>query len=57
MAVRKKKQRKSREAFVHYIVAIEGWDWSYSLSLNQEKMWSSLMESTGNVLWPSGLRQ
>jgi hypothetical protein len=34
---RKKRGRKPREEFVDYIVAIEGWDWSYSLSLNSDR--------------------
>jgi hypothetical protein len=34
---RKRRRRAPREVFLEYIVAIDGWDWSYSLSLNQEK--------------------
>lgn len=36
-ARKKKRRRKPREEFVDYIVAIEGWDWSYSLSLNTDR--------------------
>lgn len=31
------KRRQPREELVDYIVAIEGWDWGYSLSLNMER--------------------
>ena len=34
---REKRRRKPREEFVDYIVAIEGWEWSYSLSLNTDR--------------------
>ncbi|MCW2082408.1 UNVERIFIED_ORG: hypothetical protein M2193_004583 [Bradyrhizobium japonicum] len=30
----KKRRRKPREEIVDYVVAIEGWDWGYSFSLN-----------------------
>jgi hypothetical protein len=36
-ASRKKRRRKPPEEFVDYIVRIESWDWSYSLSLNTER--------------------
>lgn len=37
-AARKKKRRRApRPEFVEYIVAIDGWDWCYSLSLNTDK--------------------
>jgi hypothetical protein len=32
-----KRRRKPPEEFVDYIVAIEDWDWGYSLSLNTER--------------------
>lgn len=33
---KKKGGRKPREPDVYYVVAIDGWDWSYLLSLNTE---------------------
>ncbi|MGY3510622.1 hypothetical protein [Bradyrhizobium lupini] len=33
----KKRRRKPREKIVDYVVAIEGWDWGYSFSLNSER--------------------
>ncbi|MDE5454139.1 hypothetical protein GWE18_15020 [Bradyrhizobium sp. CSA112] len=33
----KRRGRQPREELVDYIVAIEGWDWRYSLSLNMER--------------------
>jgi hypothetical protein len=34
---RAKRRRRPREEIVYYIVAIEDWDWGYSLSLNLER--------------------
>lgn len=36
-APRKAKRRRPREEIVDYIVEIDDWDWSYSLSLNSER--------------------
>ena len=51
-----------REEIVEYIVAIDGWDWSYSLSLNQEKHPVDPYHEfrhlliTGRLLRPIGLK-
>jgi hypothetical protein len=33
-ARQKNRRRAPREEYVDYVVAIEGWNWSYSLSLD-----------------------
>jgi hypothetical protein len=62
-AVKGKRRRHAlREEFLQYIVAIDGWDWSYSLSLNEEKHpvdpyheYRHLL-ITGRLLRPTGLK-
>ncbi|MCA6098156.1 hypothetical protein [Bradyrhizobium australafricanum] len=34
---RKKRKRRPHEEDVYFVVAIEDWDWGYSLSLNTDK--------------------
>ncbi|MDX3968284.1 MAG: hypothetical protein QHD01_17020 [Bradyrhizobium sp.] len=36
-SAKKKRRRRPREEIVDYLVAIEGWDWGYSFSLNSER--------------------
>jgi hypothetical protein len=62
-AVNKKRRRRvQREEFLQYIVAIDGWDWSYSLSLNQETHPVDPYHEfrhlliTGKLLRPTGLK-
>lgn len=61
-AGRKKRGRKPREQFVDYIVAIEGWDWSYSLSLNIDRRAVDPyhefrhLQIRGRLLHPTGLK-
>ena len=58
----KKHGRRPREPDVYYVVAIEGWDWSYSLSLNEERQPIDPyhefrhLEIRGRLLHPKGLR-
>jgi hypothetical protein len=58
----KKRWRKPREEFVDYIMTIEGWDWSYSLSLNQERHPIDPyhefrhLQIRGRLLHPTGLK-
>jgi hypothetical protein len=59
---RKKRGRRPREEFVDYIVAIEGWDWSYSLSLNGDRRAVDPyhefrhLQIRGRLLHPTGLK-
>jgi hypothetical protein len=59
---RKKRRRKPREEFVDYIVAIEDWNWSYSLSLNTERHAIDPyhefrhVQIRGRLLHPKGLK-
>lgn len=62
-AVKKKKRRRApREEFVDYVVAIEGWDWGYSLSLDTSKDPDDPyhefrhLQITGKLLRPTGLK-
>ena len=36
-ALKKERRGAPREEFVAYVVAIDGWDWSYTLLLNDDK--------------------
>ncbi|MCC8950418.1 hypothetical protein H8A97_36445 [Bradyrhizobium sp. Arg62] len=59
---RKKRRRSPRESDVYYVVAIDGWDWSYSLSLNTDRKAVDPyhefrhLEVRGRLLHPKGLR-
>ncbi|MDA9420972.1 hypothetical protein [Bradyrhizobium sp. CCBAU 53380] len=59
---RKKRRRSQREPEVYYVVAIEGWDWSYSLSLNTDRKAVDPyhefrhLQVRGRLLHPKGLR-
>jgi hypothetical protein len=59
---RKRRRRAPRREFIDYIVAIDGWDWSYSLSLNEEKQPVDPYHEfrhltiTGKLLRPTGLK-
>jgi hypothetical protein len=62
-AVKKKKRRRAPpEEFVDYVVAIEDWDWSYSLSLDSSKDPDDRchefrhLQITGKLLRPAGLK-
>jgi hypothetical protein len=62
-AARKKKRRSApREGFVDYVVAIERWDWGYSLSLNTERNPGDPYHEfrhlliAGKLLRPTGLK-
>jgi hypothetical protein len=62
-AVKKKKRRRAPpEAFVQYIVVINGWDWSYALLLNDDKQPVDPyhefrhLQITGKLLRPAGLK-
>ncbi len=62
-AARKKRRRRApRSAYVDYVAAIEGWEWSYSLSLNEEKYAADPYHEfrhlviTGRLLRPAGLK-
>src|ERR1700692_1855308 len=35
--VKRERRRAPREEILEYIVAVDGWAWSYSLSLNEER--------------------
>ncbi len=58
---RKKRGRKPLEEFVDYIVEIESWDWSYSLSLNSDRRAVDPyhefrhLQIRGRLLHPTGL--
>ena len=58
----KRRRRAPREEFLEYVVAIDGWDWSYSLSLNQQKHPVDPYHEfrhlliTGKLLRPTGLK-
>ena len=61
-AARKKKRRHApREEIVHYVVEIDGWDWSYTLLLNDDKRPTDPyhefrhLQITGRLLRPIGL--
>lgn len=62
VASRKKRRRKSAEEFVDYIVAIEDWDWSYSLSLDASRHAADPyhefrhLKIRGRLLHPKGLK-
>jgi hypothetical protein len=59
---RKKGGRRPREPDVYYVVAIDGWDWSYSLSLNMDRQPADPyhefrhLQVRGRLLHPKGLR-
>lgn len=58
---RKKRRRSQREPDVYYVVAIDGWDWSYSLSLNTDRKavdpyHDRHLQVRGRLLHPKGLR-
>ncbi|MDA9445634.1 MULTISPECIES: hypothetical protein [unclassified Bradyrhizobium] len=59
---RKKRRRSQREPDVYYVVAIDGWDWSYSLSLNTDRRAVDPyqefrhLQVRGRLLNPKGLR-
>lgn len=61
-AARMKRGRKPREEFIDYIIAIEGWDWSYSLSLNTDRRAVDPyhefrhLQIRGRLLHPTGLK-
>jgi hypothetical protein len=61
-AVKKKRRQEPREEIVQYIVAIEGWDWGYSLFLNDERRPTDPyhefrhLRITGRLLRPAGLK-
>jgi hypothetical protein len=58
----RKRRRKPREEFVDYIVAINGWGWSFSLSLNTERRAVDPyhefrhLQIRGRLLHPIGLK-
>ncbi|MBR0689869.1 hypothetical protein JQ594_28425 [Bradyrhizobium manausense] len=60
--IRKKRKQRPREPDVYYVVAIEGWDWGYSLSLNTERQAADPyhefrhLQVRGRLLHPKGLR-
>jgi hypothetical protein len=57
-----KRGRVPREEYVDYVVAIEGWDWGYSLSLNTERHPTDPyhefrhLRIDGRLLHPKGLK-
>jgi hypothetical protein len=60
-ATKKKKRRDTPvEEFVQYMVAIDGWDWSYTLLLNDDKRPVDPyhvfrhLQITGKLLRPTG---
>lgn len=59
---RRKRKRRPREEDIYYVVAIEDWDWGYSLSLNTERNASDPyhefrhLQVWGRLLHPKGLR-
>jgi hypothetical protein len=61
-AKRKKRRLVPREEIVQYVVAIEGWDWGYSLFLNDERRPTDPyhefrhLQITGRLLRPAGLK-
>lgn len=61
-AKRKKRRQAPRPESVEYIVAIDGWNWSYSLSLNADKHpidpYNEYrhLRIDGRVLRPTGLK-
>jgi hypothetical protein len=62
-AIKKKNRRREPpEEFVEYVVAIEGWDWGYSLLLNTERRPTDPyhefrhLQITGRLLRPAGLK-
>jgi len=58
----KKRRRKPSEPDVYYVVAIDGWDWGCSLSLNMERQPIDSyhefrhLRVRGRLLHPKGLR-
>lgn len=62
-ATKKKKRRRApAEEFVQYVVAIEGWDWSYTFLLNDDKRPVDPyhefrhLQITGKLLQPAALK-
>jgi hypothetical protein len=61
-SARKRRRRKPREEFVDYIVAIDAWDWSYSLSLDTDRDAVDPyhefrhLQIRGRLLHPKGLK-
>jgi hypothetical protein len=62
-ATKKKKRRRApAEEFVQYVVAIEGWDWSYTFLLNDDKRPVDPyhefrhLQITGKLLRPAALK-
>ncbi|WLA69210.1 hypothetical protein [Bradyrhizobium diazoefficiens] len=59
---KKKRKRRPREEIVYYVVAIEDWDWGYSLSLNADRQPIDPYDEfrhlhvRGRLLHPKGLR-
>ncbi|QND73394.1 hypothetical protein [Tardiphaga robiniae] len=57
-----KRRRKPPEEFVDYIIWIESWDWSYSLSLNTDRRAVDPyhefrhLQISGRLLHPKGLK-
>jgi hypothetical protein len=62
VAKKKKRRSASAQAVVQYVVAIEGWDWSYTLLLNDDKRPIDPyhefrhLQITGKLLQPAGLK-
>jgi hypothetical protein len=61
-AKRQKRRQVPGEEIVQYVVAIEGWDWGYSLFLNDERRPTDPyhefrhLRITGRLLRPAGLK-
>ncbi|GGI27858.1 hypothetical protein [Bradyrhizobium guangdongense] len=60
--MKRKQRRKPREEIVDYVVAIDGWDWGYSFSLNMERQPIDPyhefrhLQVKGRLMTPTGLK-